>query len=101
MKTGDRVVCIDAKVTDSNGEISYPLRLKGEYIIQDVNLCVCGQVSFDVGLNIPSDYTSTFCTCGKLTYGNTWFFRSTRFRKVEEKVNYVKLEIEVEEPCLN
>lgn len=100
MKTGDRVVCID----DSGGHYTN-LKKGREYIIYDVKKkqCGCNGVLIDVGLS--SSVEPCLCTCGSCRkyYYDTLvhYVGEQRFRKVEEKVSYVKLEIEVEEPCLN
>lgn len=99
MKIGDRVVCID----DSNTGYEKPLIKGREYIIYNIKKCnVCGIVNYDIGHISSLDVD---CSCFNVisNAGCGWFFKSTRFRKVEEKkeVNYVKLEIKIEEPCLN
>lgn len=94
MKTGDRVVCID-----DSGKSSRLTKGK-EYIIHNTSNCSCGQKIIDVGISNPFNVK---CYCGECVSfkGGVDWCSPKRFRKVEEKVNYVKLEIEVEEPCLN
>lgn len=97
-KVGDRVVCVDA-----SGKPYSNLRTV-KYIVNQVQVCVCGSVSIDVGLLHFAPLRITYCECGNELVGlDVDWCCPQRFRKVEEKkeVNYVKLEIEIEEPCLN
>lgn len=100
MKIGDRVVCVKA-IT--------PLIRGREYIVYNITNCnKCGKHKLDVGITIVWDVFSTMrmeCyNCHNtvpVNEGDIRLFNPNRFRKVEEQVNYVKLEVKIEEPCLN
>lgn len=101
-KIGDRVKCIKAHPSSE-----CPLIVGREYIIYGIS--VCCKTNLDVGIQLPSIVpvgysinTSNCSSCG-FTHENhpVWWLASTRFVKVEEKTNYVKLEIEIEEPIYN
>lgn len=95
IKVGDRVVCIKAH---SDGETT----IKGrEYIVYGKKICECGNVVLDIGFKLPSRSVGTRCACNKIFTADIWWHRASCFRKVEERTNYVKLEIEIEEPILN
>jgi hypothetical protein len=106
-KVGDRVLCID----DSGHMMSQThersaLRKGREYIIYGIIECTCGTISFDIGLTLPSDSSDIMtCMCGRdrKIPERTWYALSKRFVKISEvkEVQYVKLEVEIEEPCLN
>ena len=95
MKVGDRVVCIKA-----HSMSICPLIVGREYIVYGVQNCC--KTTIDIGI---TNECGTYCTgCySLLSSGGIWWLNSKLFRKVEEKieVNYVKLEIEIEEPILN
>lgn len=98
-KIGDRVRCIKAHSTNRK------LIVGREYIIYDMKTCNCGYLVFYVGLT-SSNGTSTRCRGCNMYFDSTRddaYFGSMLFEKAEEKTEYkvVKLEIEVEEPCLN
>lgn len=99
MKTGDRVKCVKSH---SSGQGVVQGR---DYIVYAQETCACGRRVIDVGIKFPTSVTGIInymiCRCGHLTSTHVFWQDESLFRKVEEKVNYVKLEIEVEEPCLN
>lgn len=96
IKIGDRVVCID-----NSGHVN-PNLIKGrEYIVYAIKECRCGIVSFEIGIITEKGVICSFCSSELANVGEPAWFASRRFRKVEEKVNYVKLEIEIEEPIYN
>lgn len=100
MKTGDRVICIDAS-NKGDGYI-YPPLIKGrEYIIYTVDKCSCGRISFDVGLT--TEHSIHYCDCNKdinNPSGVHWC-NSKRFAKVKEQYKIIHMDIEIEEPSLN
>lgn len=80
---GDILVCVD------NGRLQFqdkpdsttsypPLRVGGEYVVQNVHVCECGDVSYDVGLYAKG---SVSCECGALSSPKThiWWSHSSRF----------------------
>lgn len=95
MKTGDRVKCVKSHSTGLGSVNGL------DYIVYNSRVCECGEQKLDIGMKIPESGQGTICRCGLLTTSEVFWHSSRLFRKVEEKVNYVKLEIEVEEPCLN
>ena len=99
MKTGDRVICIDA---NSHGDNDTPPLIRDrEYIIYDIAKCSCGCIIYDVGL--ISKYSWVECYCGVRLIGPTdiaWA-NSKRFAKVKEEYRIIHMDIEVEEPILN
>lgn len=96
-KIGDRVVCIKQKE-------DFPVLVVGRhYIVYDVLNC-CEQ-EIDIGLEIAKGYNCCVCAiCDNIIDTSGKFFLEAKlFRKVEEQkeVQYVKQEIEIEEPILN
>lgn len=94
MKTGDRVKCVN-----KSDDEDCPLVVGRDYIVYSTKNCI-HEKAVDVGFIAD---TGTECRMGCVfsKYNGIWWFDERLFRKVEEKVNYVKLEIQVEEPCLN
>jgi hypothetical protein len=104
IKVNDRVVYVDD--VELPGYFRPPAIKGREYIVYGKITCKCGTVHFDIGLitTNQNDGDDDYCAnCHRITVPNTnsVFVESWRLRKIEEKVNYVKLEVEVEEPCLN
>lgn len=99
IKIGARVVCVDDSLQHNTN-----LKKGREYIVYAIKEGCCEQL-VDVGLYYQDNSNNvTMCfTCKKLRKKDmsTPFLRISRFRKVEEKTNYVKLEVKVQEPCLN
>lgn len=93
IKTGDRVICIDA----SNSSVLIEGR---EYVAGEIETLCC-EVVIEVGLYSTNDIRCNMCSTHVIDVGELAYFRLDRFRKVEEKVNYVKQEIKLEEPILN
>ena len=102
MKTGDRVICIDAT---SHADTSPPPLVKGrEYIVYGVHKCGCGTISFDVGLiSIPGSDHMECTDCDRIynDTGRVHYAKSRRFAKVKEEYRIIHMDIEVEEPILN
>lgn len=99
-KIGDRVICIN-----NSSKFNIPLKLDRKYIIYDIRPSHCGtEIKLNVGLtSINIQYSCPSCNTITSKIGEKIYFKSSRFRKVEEKqeVNYIKLKVEIEEPCLN
>ena len=95
IKIGDRVVCIDATGTNE--------LIKGrEYIVYNIKpLNCCGDVIIDVGLFTVNGQYCQICNSDVSKENSTAYFRIKRFKKIEEKINYVKLEVAILEPMLN
>lgn len=107
INTGDRVVCVDASnCKDSDGNT--PGLVEGrDYIIYSIDKqCSCEEV-VNVGIACPIYGHRVRCaTClDQVIDDGIWWLDHTRFRKIEETINYVKIEIEevieIEEPILN
>lgn len=83
-KIGDVAICINIASLDPTG---YPplLKLYGDYIINDIHICKCGEVSFDVGL-VSKNGQCTECACSKIIPDNTihWCL-AKRFVKKQTK----------------
>lgn len=100
-RVGDRVVCIKSS-RFPNQAFSVVDLVKGrEYIIYAIEKGHCGFI-VDIGL---SNYKiqKARCICGHVYNTHDRFVNASRFRKVEEKkeIQYVKLEVKIEEPCLS
>lgn len=101
IKIGDRVLCINAKGKDSN------LKEGREYIVYDILQCGCGVINLNVGTTFNYGISNTYCTtCGNdLSYDETDWNKIERFVKKEEQVRYevqyVKIEVDIEDPILN
>lgn len=111
IKVGDRVLCINdtGHVMSMTGEHS-GLKKGREYIVYGILVCPkCGEVTYDVGFTLPNEpNVTTDMVCFKCRTdikqsGRVWYASSRRFVKVNEvkEVQYVKLEVKIEEPCLN
>ena len=101
MKTGDRVICIDAS---NRGMINTPPLIKGrEYIIYGTRKCNCGIIDFNVGCTSNPEITHDECSCGSLSLSIDiiHWANSDRFAKVKEQYRIIHMDIEVEEPILN
>ncbi len=99
MKTGDRVICINASNMTDRVALN-PILIKGrEYIIYAVNKCSCGVTSFDVGLD--GFNRDQICDCGKTTHTKAHWCNSTRFAKVKEQYKIIHMDIAIEKPILN
>jgi hypothetical protein len=102
---GDRVVCIDN--TDMGGALKgiLPALIKGrEYIVYSISSCEgCGTPVIDVGLVANSAHTRCVCRHRSSFTTNVHYCNAKRFRKVEEKKEYVAVStnVEVDEPCFN
>lgn len=99
IKVGDRVICVDAS---AHAMGTPPPLIKGRhYLVYGANKWPCGCVAIDVGLT-GNEY-GTYCSEHGSSHvpGIIHWCSSKRFRKVQEKVKYVKLEIEKGEPQLN
>lgn len=95
MKIGDRVTCI-------RSHSSFTGSKKGrDYIIYSEDICACGLRSFDIGIENGPEIHGSVCVCGNFHFTSIFWHDEILFRKVEEKVNYVKLEVAIEEPILN
>jgi hypothetical protein len=95
-KVGDRVVCIKEHPT-------MPELIVGrEYIVYGINKCCVEAI--DVGIFANSNCLCSACK-QPMSDEKVFFFNVNRFRKVEEQrnveVQYVKVSVPVEEPCLN
>ncbi len=94
-KQGDIAICV--KVGPLAHSLSHipgecpPLRLNGEYIVQDVTSCRCGLQTLDVG--IASSSGNWVCTkCGRATTGEPiWWCFSGRFIKKDMRTEEEKL----------
>lgn len=104
IKIGDRVLCIN-----DSGHNQRPIIIKSslkkgrEYIVYGIFKCLCGSISYDVGI-VSHVYSSVCKSCsGSFEANGVWRCHSSRFVKAETRteVNYVKVEIEIEEPILN
>jgi hypothetical protein len=85
-KKGDVGICINAGEIGPGKGLSPPLRLKAEYIIQDVFLCRCGELALDVGLSSPLHSNGTFCDCRiVLPYSDVHWCAAVRFVKKKSK----------------
>ena len=99
MKTGDRVICIDAT---AHGKYLSPSLIKNrEYIIYNILECDCGRSRYDVGLK--SDLSYMICRCGNKfsTNSDIHWASSKRFAKVKEQYKVIHMDIKIEEPVLN
>jgi hypothetical protein len=106
-KVGDRVVCINNSLLSGGSTLrNQPKLIKGrEYIIYDIMPCDCGSLKLDVGLASNNEiFTCNSCGIDNIINGNEIHWcASERFRKVEEKKEYIAVtsNVEVEEPILN
>ncbi len=84
IKVGDFVRCINDGQINNNVGKKPPLRFGLVYVVNGINTCSCGGVSYDVGLS--SDILrGTQCSCGKIILpANIHFCNSKRFAKIDE-----------------
>jgi hypothetical protein len=89
---GDIAICIKVGDINSLPGPNPPLRLNGEYIVQNVNDCVCGSIKLDVGIS-TGDVNCSQCGCGRVTLNEPiWWCSSTRFTKKDIRTDEEKLE---------
>lgn len=95
-KIGDRVKCIDIK--QSHGTARIPLVLNREYIVYGLRECKhCGGQKLDVGYTIQHSDTTKYTLCTtcnnreKACAGEIWWFKSSRFIKVEESYRVIEV----------
>lgn len=74
---GDIVICIN------NSGLEEFLKQNGQYVVNDIEVCSCGCITLDVGIN-NQDKELKCKECGDRK-GITNFFRSARFVKKETK----------------
>lgn len=95
-KPGDRVICVTGS-TDFN-------LIKGrEYIVGDSKIGCCNKVLLTVGLFSPENTLVKCGGCFKILQSpkEEIYFRAECFALVAEKVNYVKVAVEIAEPVLS
>ncbi len=106
MNIGDIVICNDDSGHETFQGTKSSLKRGREYIIYQINECKCGKILYDVGITFPSNRYFTTCKDCKsdIDHGTgTWWCGARRFSKRETKseVQYVKLEVKIEEPIMN
>ena len=98
---GDRIKCINNKPLTSSCNPP-KLVMNREYIIYDIDVCSCGDISFDVGLHTVLELME--CLCGKIEYDTkAWWCSSKRFIKIQETKEYIAVtsNVEIKELTLN
>ncbi len=97
INVGDRVKCIDVSYGTEDAPI--PLILNRDYLVYGVCECNCGMVSYDVGILLKETRENTgrlYCTCCNRLMGKSgepYYFKSSRFVKVEENKEYKVVEV--------
>ena len=94
-KPGDIGICINAGLLphQKSDRKLPPLRLKAEYLVQNVLTCGCGTVMLDVGFALPNE-RGVNCGCGATTSPATgiWWIAAERLvkkqtnKEVEEQI---------------
>lgn len=96
-KPGDIAICIIVgNVTGRKGN-NPPLRLKAEYMVQNVKTCECGSIALDVGLGTDDGVR---CGCGATSSPTTgiWWCNAKRFTK---KITNKEVEEQIEQAVAN
>ena len=94
-KSGDIAICIGVgPLTSQNGKPP-PVRLKAEYLVQDVRTCECKSITLDVGLSNGTG-KGVKCGCGATSSPTSgiWWCHSLRFIK---KLTNKEVEEQIEE----
>lgn len=87
-KPGDTGICINAGLLphQKNNTNLPPLRLKAEYLVQNVSTCGCGAVMLDVGFALPNE-RGVNCGCGATTSPATGIWWIAAQRLVKKQTN--------------
>jgi hypothetical protein len=99
-KKGDIALCIETgRISFGSDKEQPPLIKNREYIVFDVDICSCGEVSLDVG--IGHNFTGgPFCMCGRGTANDgIWWCAARRF--VKSRTNTATSEETVKEKVAN
>jgi hypothetical protein len=93
-KVGDIAICINPGrlPKQENAGFIPPLKKYAEYRVSRVDVCGCGRVRLDVGLNTKR---AMLCTdCSTITESGIWWCAAVRFVKKEIKENVKDLALE-------
>ena len=99
-KSGDIGICIKTGLLPhQKSSTNLPqLRLKAEYLIQNVSICGCGKVMLDVGFGLPAD-KGVNCGCGAVTSPSTGIRWVAAERFVRKQTNK-EVEYQIEQAIL-
>lgn len=78
IEIGDIVLCVDAK-NHNVMDIYPPLKEGQEYLVTGINVCKCGRVGLDVGIDSGNELI--WCECGETTNDGIWWCDAKRFVK--------------------
>lgn len=81
-KVGDIVECVKTGIdTELDTFLPPPVHLNRKYIVQDIDVCKCGNVSLDVGIYVEEGVT---CECGAISSSKSgiWWVSEKRFKKI-------------------
>lgn len=94
-KPGDIAICISAGHLEGQKGNPPPVRLKAEYLVQDVRTCECKCITLDVGLSNGTG-KGVECGCGAKSSPTSgiWWCHSLRFTK---KLTNTEVEEQIEE----
>jgi len=96
IKVGDVVICINnVTLPGQNPALGLPpLRIGGEYVVQAINKCPCGEIKYDIGL--PSVRTQT-CRCERNVLNDPiWWCAAERFVKKQTLQEQIEEAVESE-----
>jgi hypothetical protein len=96
-KPGDIAVCVKVGSIMHKGGNFPPLRLKAEYMVQNVKTCECGSISLDVGLYSEGG-VSCSCDAKSSPHSGIWWCNAIRFVK---KQTNKEVEEQIEEAVAN
>jgi len=100
-KPGDIGICINTGKLphQKNGTNLPPLRLKAEYLVQNVSNCGCGLIVLDVGFGL-TDGKGVNCSCGATTSPATGI-RWIAAERLVKKQTKSEIESQIEEAVAN
>jgi hypothetical protein len=99
-KPGDIGICVNTGLLphQTNSTNLPPLRLKAEYLVQNVSTCGCGSVMLDVGFGLTGD-KGVNCGCGARTSPATGIRWISAQRLVKKQTNQ-EVEEQIEQAVL-
>ncbi len=97
IKKGDTIICINTgKLVPNN--TPPPLKLNGEYICQNIQICGCGNMTYDVGISRNPEHSHGCNTCNRQTMGEDIRWCSAeRFIKKKSKEEQMAEALEKED----
>lgn len=85
-KIGDKVLCVEGHTSNSSG---HHLILGEIYTIHAIAVCICGNLSIDVGIVVGVNARTACRTCKSTSEKGKWYLRPSRFIKMDGKLESI------------